>query len=509
MSKRLLLLPLVLLLALLTAPLAGADNYTTNIVRQYGPQVRVVADASAKPPIRNPTGINAQILNTHWNWSTSSPLYIASVAPDQTQVTPDSLHAAIVGYQPKFSGVIMVINSTGYHSKAFNVPKLVANNLDALVGKSRDAHRNDVDGTLSDFIGRLAALTPKADEPVVSGSDAPSGPTDLTPLWVLLGIFAFIAAGAGLWFGASSFVRWRRGRSGERRSVKSQISEAEIAVNEIDSALVSGADVSEESIKANSYLSAAKEAFKSRDYADAEGLADAAMSMVNKANKKLHPPAATYQDWLDETVARYKDSGSAEQESETESPVTLDELDSERRNSRVRTRNPKTGRKVTIDNDNYRTRKQSGYEHYYDGGRQHGMDFNAGWYPYPFWTSGWSWSPADVILLETVLNEQERHTHYEEPSLYDSPKTVDTSYDSPRYDSNESNRGFDSGDDGRSDSGFSSSYSFSSSSDDDSSDSYTSNASSYDFGSSDNSWDFGGGSDSSSSFDSGSSDQGF
>jgi len=62
----------------------------------------------------------------------------------------------------------------------------------------------------------------------------------------------------------------------------------------------------------------------------------------------------------------------------------------------VQTKDPDTGKTVTINNNNYATTQQPGYQHYYGGGYYNGMFFYPGFYPYPFWGLGWGWPLTDV-----------------------------------------------------------------------------------------------------------------
>ena len=69
---------------------------------------------------------------------------MAAVAPSQTGVTTaDAIHNVLLGRDPEFSGVILVIDSKGYHVRAYNVPKAIADSVDPLMSQSAKDHRND------------------------------------------------------------------------------------------------------------------------------------------------------------------------------------------------------------------------------------------------------------------------------------------------------------------------------------------------------------------------------
>src|ERR1700722_6599026 len=121
------LTPIILALALLLAPSAAADTYTDQLVARFDARTHVVADSAARPPLQNADQVNQQILSTRWAWSSAPPLWVAAAAPNQTgTTTPGPIHDAIQGRNSAFSGVILVIDSRGYHVRAYNVPKPVA-----------------------------------------------------------------------------------------------------------------------------------------------------------------------------------------------------------------------------------------------------------------------------------------------------------------------------------------------------------------------------------------------
>ena len=151
------MVPFILAVAMLLAPSASADTYTDQVVDRFNAQTHVVADSEARPPLQNPDQLNQQILTSHWTWSPRPPVWVAAVAPSQTGVTTaDAIHNVILGRDPEFSGVILVIDSKGYHVRAYNVPKAIADSVDPLMSQSAKDHRNDPYGATSEFVNKLA-----------------------------------------------------------------------------------------------------------------------------------------------------------------------------------------------------------------------------------------------------------------------------------------------------------------------------------------------------------------
>lgn len=62
--RRLVLAPVVLVLAMLAAPSAWADAYTDQLVGRFNDQRHVVADATANPPLQDADKLNQQILSS-------------------------------------------------------------------------------------------------------------------------------------------------------------------------------------------------------------------------------------------------------------------------------------------------------------------------------------------------------------------------------------------------------------------------------------------------------------
>src|ERR1700733_5612814 len=187
--RRLGVVPFILALAMLVAPSAWADTYTEQVADKFQAQTHVVADPAAKPPLQNPEAINEQILTNSWTWSSRPPVWVAAVAPDQTGVTtPDAIHDVILGRHPAFSGVILVIDAKGYHVRAYDVPKAIADDVDHILGQAAKHHRNDPNGATSEFVSKLAGVNVAAGAPATSSRTANAKHTSWTWLWVTLGV---------------------------------------------------------------------------------------------------------------------------------------------------------------------------------------------------------------------------------------------------------------------------------------------------------------------------------
>ena len=481
--RGLLVVPFILAVAMLLAPSASADTYTDQVVDRFNAQTHVVADSEARPPLQNPDQLNQQILTSHWTWSPRPPVWVAAVAPSQTgMTTADAIHNVILGRDPEFSGVILVIDSKGYHVRAYNVPKAIADSVDPLMSQSAKDHRSDPHGATSEFVNKLADVNvassggPVTTSPVVNAKH-----TSWSWLWVMLIIIGIALAVAGLiWFTVN---RNRKRRSGAeaRDQVKQDLIAAQSAVADLDSAVItnSSTDVSAESLKANSSLYDARKAYEAGDYSAARAHLRVVESTVARANQKL---------------------GLVNVKANVDAVTSVPEED--RRQAAVRTRNPNTGESVTINNNNYSTTPQPGYQNYYGGGYNNGVFFYPGYYPYAFWGPGWGWALTDVLLMDALLDDRwggsyDRGFEAGRDSAYS-----DAGYDSHQndnYDSQQGDVGFDGSyqGSGGGDTGFGGTdYSYSGGGDVgfggfDSGGGYDSGGS-FDFGGS----DFGGGSDS-------------
>src|SRR5246127_1661167 len=214
---------------MLLAPNASADTYTDQVVDRFNPHTHVVADTEARPPLENPDKVNQQILTSRWTWSPRPPLWVAAVAPSQTGVTTaDAIHNVILGRDPQFSGVILVIDSKGYHVRAYNVPKVIADSVDPIMGRSAKDHRNDPYGATSEFVSRLADVNVTSGGPVTTSPVVHAKHTSWTWLWVML---LLILATVGLiWFVASR-NRKRRNNAEARDQIRQQLITAESDVS--------------------------------------------------------------------------------------------------------------------------------------------------------------------------------------------------------------------------------------------------------------------------------------
>jgi hypothetical protein len=507
------------------APGAAADTYTNQVAGKFGPSNHVVADPTAVPALPNPGAINGQILATH------KPIYVAAVSAQQN-VTPDQLEGALAARTGKFEGVVLVVDRAGYHAKAYNAPANVAATIPGLVNQiAADNHRN-VQGAVSEFVSRLAAL--KA--PVA----APAPHRDYSWLWtVLWSVLGLVGAGLVV-YATARFVGKRNADKEIARAkaekIRSEIISLQPRVDALNEAVViSDVSVSSQANTATRELSDAKAALANGAYADANAHLLVVRTQVAAGEKLLNPKINT----IYSTPEATRVAGSAAEKASAPSTV---------HQATVSAKNPSTGKTVIINNNDYRQSSGAGYNNYYGGGWHNGIYFYPGYYAYPFWGVGWGWSPADVLLTEAILHEgYYGHGGYESSTASagfgDDTKadwntddnwsgaqdssTADASFDTT-YSSDTSSSSFDSSDsgssswfetpsssssyDGSSSSGWDSGSSSSSSSYDSGSsysssyDSGSSYSSSYDSGSSYSSsssgWDSG---SSSSSFDSGSS----
>src|SRR3984885_4305383 len=412
--RRLAVVPFILALALLFAPSAWADTYTEQVADKFQAQTHVAADPAAKPPLDNSDAINQQILASSWTWSPPPPIWVAAVAPDQTGVTtPDAIHDIISGRHPAFSGVILVIDSKGYHVRAYDVPKAIADNVDPILGQAARDHHNDPYCATSEFVSKLAEVNVAAGAPATTSPTGNAKHTSWTWLWVtLIVIFALIVG--LIWLPARN--RKRRKNAEAHEQIKRGLIAAESDVSDLDNAVVttSGPDVTAETLKANSSLSAARKAYQAGDYSAARAHLGVVRATVAKANRKLNIIAVT----------------------------SVPEED--RKQAAVQTTDPDTGKTVTINNNNYATTQQPGYQHYYGGGYYNGMFFYPGFYPYSFWGPGWGWPLTDVLLMNALLDDHWGGDYERGFEAGQDSATANTGYDSGQsYDSQQGDVGFD------------------------------------------------------------------
>ncbi|OBI17047.1 hypothetical protein [Mycobacterium sp. E2497] len=437
--RRLALAPFTVALAmLLLAPSASADTYTDQLVNKFNAQTHVLADPTANPSLRDPDRLNDQILSSRWTWSSTPPVWVAAVAPSQTGVsTPDAIHNVILGRDPTFSGIILVIDSRGYHVRAYNVPKAIADSVDPLMSQSARAHRNDPQGATSEFVSRLARVDVPSGGPASTTSPAVhKNPDRWAWLWTLLVFLAVALSVVSLiWFVASRNGK-RRKDAAAREQIKQELITATADVGDLDNAVLTNSetDVSAESTKANASLYDARKAYETGDYGAARAHLRVVQSTVAKANQKLNPgrPAPNV--------------------------AAVDSVpEDDRKQASVRAKNPETGEYVTINNNNYSTTPQPGYPHYYGGGYYNGMFFYPGYYPYAFWGAGWGWALTDVLLMDALLDDHwggsyERGFDAGRDSAY-----ADAGYGGGQnagYDSPQGDVGFGGGYDSSGDTGF-------------------------------------------------------
>ena len=427
--------PFIVALAMLLAPPAGADDYTNDVVNRFNAQTHVVADPTATPPLQNPDQVNQRILTSRWTWSPAPPVWVAAVAPSQTGVTtPDAIHNTILGRNPEFGGVILVIDSKGYHVRAYNVPKAIADSVDPFMSQAARSHRNDPYGATTEFVSKLAEVNVASNGPSTTSPVVNQKHTSWTWLWEMLIIIGVVLAVVGLVWFAVNRNRRRHNDSASQEQVKQEMIYAESDVNDLADAVMtnSSTDVSAESLKATSSLGDARRAYEAGDYTAARAHLRTVQAAVAKANRKLNPEdrtasPGTYQPRPDVAAVRSVP-------------------DAERKEAEVRTTDPGTGRQVTINNNNYSTTQQPGYPHYYPGGYYNGMFFYPGYYPYAFWGPGWGWALTDVLLMDALLDDHwggsyERGFEAGRDSAY----VTSDSGQSANYDSQQGDVGFDGG----------------------------------------------------------------
>ena len=416
--------PVIVALAMLLAPPAGADTYTDQVVGRFDARTHVVADPAARPPLQNPDTLNQQILTSRWTWSPAPPVWVAAVAPAQTGVTtPDAVHNVMLGRNPEFSGVILVIDSKGYHVRAYNVPRAIADSVDPFMGQAARDHHNDPYGATSEFVSRLAGVGVASAGPVTTSPVTNAKHTSWTWLWVLLVIIGV----AGLILFVVGRNRKRRKDAEARERIKEELIAAESDAADLDSAVIAnaGTDVSAESLKANSGLYDARKAYQAGDYTAAWAHLRNVRSTVNKANRKLNPGQPI-----------------------PDVEAVMSVPDGDRRQATVRTKNPDTGEYVTISNNNYSATQQPGYTHYYPGGYYNGMFLYPGYYPYAFWGPGWGWGLTDVLLMDALLDDHWGGGYERGFEAGRDSALADNSFDSGQsasYDSQQADVGFGGG----------------------------------------------------------------
>ncbi|OBG73328.1 hypothetical protein [Mycobacterium sp. E3305] len=426
--RGLVLTPLTVALAMLLAPSASADTYTNQLVDKFSAQTHVLADPGANPPLQNPDRLNDQILSTRWAWAPRPPIWVAAVASNQTRVTtPDAIHNVILGRDPGFSGIILVIDSRGYHVRAYNVPRAIADSVDPVMSQSARDHRNDPYGASSEFVSKMSTVAASSGAPAVTSPAVQKNHNQGSALWTALAIIAIGVAVIGLIWFAVNRNRKRRKDTDTKEQIKQELITVTSDVSDLDNAVLtnSDTDVSAEQTKANASLYDARQAYEKGDYGAARAHLRVVESTVAKANQKLYPGRA---------APNVADVSSV--------PA------GDRKQASVRTRNPDTGDYVTINNNNYSATPQPGYPHYYGGGYYNGMFFYPGYYPYAFWGPGWGWALTDVLLMDALLDDHwgggyDRGFEAGRDSAY-----ADANYDggqSAGYDSQQGDVGFGGG----------------------------------------------------------------
>lgn len=368
------------LLLLLVAPMgvAGADPYTDQLTAKFGPGTHVVADPAARPPLSDPGGLNNQIL------ATKRPIYVATVALDQTGVsTLDSVHTALNTRLGGFSGILLVIDARGYHIGAYgSIPANAKAMADDWMKSSAADHRNDPHGAVAELVQRA-----NASWDVATSKAAPAAhKTDWTWLWILLGGFA-VAFGLAVAFGIWRARRKRHAQEARRRvRIDKDLVALQAQLNDLDDAVLNGADITSVSMKAHNEYAAARDAAKAGRLDGAESHISNVQRYVQKAERVLDPTSTPRTTPPDHAALAAVPAENRKQAS-------------------VQATNPR-GQTVTINNNNYRTSAGGQYNHYYSGGQYNGMYFYPGYYPYAFWGGGWGWSPTDVLIADMLLEDR-------------------------------------------------------------------------------------------------------
>jgi hypothetical protein len=405
MTRRLLILPLVAMLFAFFAPSAWADPPTpTDVVAQLNSGQRVYVDPDAAPKLPNPQAINDQILQT------GLPMIVVNVAASQTAPTDASprqstepfyaaLHAThnpltkdiqVDGKPHKPPLIILVFDSKNYHAFSYDVSASIAAATGPDMIQAAAGHHGDINGAVSAFISLLAGT--QVTGPVLDNPDAvtppPAQPTNYAQprnyalawafLWVSVGFVVLVIIFALSY----TIAEGRRAKAEDRELVQDRINRARKDVDRLAHEVLKGKDVSAEQNSAAMSVGTAEEAFERGDMASARshvGIADAEIAAAYAViNPGRHIPRRAHVFALDDVPK------------------------AQRRRTKITATCPQ-GKRVVISNTNYKTRFASGYRNYYPGGMCGGVPFPAGWYPYLFWTGGWTWTPADVLATNSPL----------------------------------------------------------------------------------------------------------
>jgi len=99
-----------------------ADTYTEQVAGKFQAQTHVVADPARETPFAEPRRNQPAGLDQPVDVESPPSDMGAAVAPDQTGRTTPGCHPRHhLGRDPRFSGVILVIDSRGYHVRAYDV----------------------------------------------------------------------------------------------------------------------------------------------------------------------------------------------------------------------------------------------------------------------------------------------------------------------------------------------------------------------------------------------------
>jgi len=168
-------------------------------------------------------------------------------------------------------------------------------------------------------------------------------------------------------------------------------------------------------LKANSSLSAARKAYQARDYTAARAHLGVVRSTVAKANGKLSIVAVT----------------------------SVPEED--RKQATVQATDPDTGKTVTINNNNYATTQQPGYQHYYGAATTRDVLLPR-LLSVPILGSWLGLALTDVLLMDALLDDHWGGDYERGFEAGQDSATANAGYDSGQstdYDSQQGDVGFD------------------------------------------------------------------
>ncbi len=400
MTVRLVVPSLATILFAFFAPSAWAGPPTpTDIVTQLNTNQHVYVDPEAAPKLPNPQAINDRILQS------GLPMIVVNVAAGQTTATDaspkqstDPFYIALYethnplakdievdGKPHKPPLIILVVDSKNYHAYSYDVSASIAAATGPDMIQAAAAHHGDINGAISNFISLLAGT--QVSGPVSENSDTvPPRPTNYpqprnyTLAWAFLYVFVGLVVLGMTIVVVYTIAAGRSEKAKDRELLQDRINRARKDVDRLAHEVLKGKDVSAEQNSATMSVGSAEEAFKRGDIASARSHVGIAEADIDAAYEVIDPGRhipRRARVFAHDRMPKAK-----------------------RRRTNVIATSPH-GKRVSISNTDYRKRSESGYRNYYSGGTCGGVPFPAGWYPYMFWTGGWTWTPADVVVGNT------------------------------------------------------------------------------------------------------------